>query len=110
MTTNAAVEVLVDGRPLPEELSRRLASVRAASRLSQPSQCELTFATWGGAAAEYDRVPLGATISVRLSGDAEPVFDGEVTCVELVHGPDGAAVTRVRAYDRLHRLRKRQQL
>jgi phage baseplate assembly protein gpV/phage protein D len=110
MMSTAAAEIRVDGQPLPEDLSRRLASVRVAGRLSQPSQCELAFATWSGAAAEYDRIPLGAGVSVRMTGDSVPLFDGEVTCVELVHAPDGAAVTRIRAYDKLHRLRKRQQL
>lgn len=110
MTGTVATEVLVDGQPLPEDLTPRLVSVRVASRLSRPSQCELAFATWTGAAAEYDRIPLGAGITVRMTGDRGQLFDGEVTCVELVHAPDGAAVTRVRAYDKLHRLRKRQRL
>jgi len=100
----------VNGGTLPEDLSRRLVSIRVASRLSQPSQCELAFATWTGAAAEHDRIPLGASVSVRMTGDSGPLFDGEVTCVELVHAPDGAAMTRIRAYDKLHRLRKRQHL
>jgi uncharacterized protein involved in type VI secretion and phage assembly len=110
MTSTAAAEIRVDGATLPEDLSRRLVSIRVASRLSQPGQCELAFATWTGAAAEHDRIPLGAAVSVRMTDDSGPLFDGEVTCIELVHAPDGAAVTRIRAYDKLHRLRKRQQL
>jgi phage protein D/phage baseplate assembly protein gpV len=108
--TTAAAEILVDGQTLPQDLARRLVSVRVASRLSQPSQCELAFATWTGAAAELDRIPLGATVSVRMAQDSDSLFDGEVTCIELVHEPDGAATARIRAYDKLHRLRKRQQL
>src|SRR5262245_53202316 len=110
MTSTAAAEIRVDGVALPEDLSRRLVSIRVASRLSQPSQCELAFATWTGAAAEHDRIPLGASVTVRMTEDSGSLFDGEVTCIELVHGPDGATVTRIRAYDKLHRLRKRQQL
>jgi uncharacterized protein involved in type VI secretion and phage assembly len=106
----AAVDVSVDGSPLPEELTRRLVSVRVSSRLSAPAQCELAFATWRGSAAEHDRAPLGAAVTVRVDGDTEPLFDGEVTCFELVHDPDGHAQTRIRCYDKLHRLRKRQQL
>jgi phage baseplate assembly protein gpV/phage protein D len=106
----AAVDVSVDGGQLPQELMRRLVSVRVAGRLAAPAQCELAFATWRGAAAELGIAPLGAAITVRLAGDPEALFEGEVTCIELVHDPDGHTVTRVRAYDRLHRLRKRQQL
>lgn len=106
----AAVNVSVDGEQLPEELMRRLASVRVATRLAVPAQCELAFATWRGSAAELDIAPFGATVTVRMAGDPETLFEGEITCIELVYDPDGHAVTRVRAYDKLHRLRKRQQL
>jgi phage protein D/phage baseplate assembly protein gpV len=105
-----AVDVTVDGQPVPDELHQRLRSVRVATRLSQPTQCELAFVTWPGAAAGYDWCRLGATLAVRVAGEQAALFEGEVTCVELVHGPDGEAMTRVRAYHRLHRLRKRQQL
>jgi phage baseplate assembly protein gpV/phage protein D len=105
-----AVEISVAGQPLPAELLQRLVSVRVASRLSQPTQCEVAFVTWSGAAAEHDRCPLGAALGVRVAGEQHPLFDGEVTCVELVHTADGETLTRVRAYHRLHRLRKRQQL
>lgn len=105
----AAVEITVDGRALPGELTSRLVSVRVSDRLAAPAQCELVFATWRGSAAEPDRARLGATVAVRLAGDTEPLFDGEVTCFELVHDPDGQALTRIRCYDQLHRLRKRRQ-
>lgn len=105
----AAIDVSVDGGQLPEELTRRLVSVRVSARLGNPTQCELAFATWRGSAAELDRAPLGAALTVQMSGDPAVLFDGEVTCIELVHEPDGHATTRIRAYDKLHRLRKRQQ-
>jgi len=105
----AAVDVSVDGAQLPEELTRRLVSVRVSARLASPAQCELAFATWRGSAAELDRAPLGAALSVRMAGDTGALFDGEVTCIEIIYEPDGHAVTRIRAYDKLHRLRKRQQ-
>jgi uncharacterized protein involved in type VI secretion and phage assembly len=112
MTTAAVatVEVNVDGRALDADVRRRVVSVRVASRLSQPAQCEFTFVSGWGAAAEHDACPLGAALTLRVVGDLDPLFQGEVTCVEVVHGPDGETLVRVRGYDRLHRLRKRQQL
>jgi phage protein D/phage baseplate assembly protein gpV len=109
-TVTAAVEVRVDGRALADDRVRRLVSLRVATRLSLPAQCELAFVTGPGAAAEIDLCPLGSALTVRVYGDSGDLFDGEVTCVELRYEPDGAAYLRVRAYDRLHRLRKRQQL
>lgn len=105
-----AIDVTVDGRPLPAELTARLVSLRVAARLGRPTQGEFGFATAGGVAAEFDAVPIGATVRIDLAGQPDPLFDGEVTCVELAHGPDGEAILRVRGYDLLHRLRKRQQL
>ena len=76
-------------------------AVRVASRLAQPAQCEVTL---DATTVEW---PFGAPLRVRLAGDDDALFDGEVTCVELAQAPDGVATVRLRAYDRLHRLRKR---
>src|SRR6185503_15069679 len=98
MTGSAEVTVLLDGRALDPDVRARLVSVRVAVRLSQPTQCELAFETWPGAAAEYDLARLGGAVEVRVAG-AEALFSGEVTCVELGYAPDGGATARVRAYD-----------
>ncbi|WP_432826873.1 phage baseplate assembly protein V [Dactylosporangium sp. CA-092794] len=99
-----AVEVTAAGGPLPDGC--RVVAVRVAARLSRPAQCELTLDDPDGRGLEL----LGAALTVRVAGDAGPLFDGEVTGVDLVRGADGEAATRVVAYDRLHRLRKRQSL
>lgn len=100
----------MDGRPIPADLARRIVSIRVATRLGVPSQCELSYATPSGGAAEVDRIPLGAAITVRMAGDDVALFTGEVTCLTLTHAPDTETTLRVRCYDVLHRLRKRQQL
>jgi len=99
-----AVRLSVDGRvPVGDILS-----VRVASRLSQPAQCELTMPA---AASQWpEGWALGARLAVTVTGHEQPLFDGEVTRVELARGADGGALVRVRGYDRLHRLRKRQQV
>ncbi|MEH0934772.1 phage baseplate assembly protein V [Micromonospora psammae] len=104
--------VLLDGVPLDVATARRLRSVRVAARLDQPTQCEVVHATGAGPAAlelgPGPAVPTGAMLDVRL-GD-EQLFTGEVTCVEVEYAADGTALLRLRGYDLLHRLRKRQQL
>lgn len=110
MTSRAAptVEILVDGRPMrgPE----RLASLRVASRLSLPAQCELLLHLGHGEHPWPPEWTVGTGLSVRVVGDDTDLFAGEVTALELRHRPDGAAEFRVRGYDRLHRLRRRQRL
>ncbi|MGR6320445.1 phage baseplate assembly protein V [Micromonospora soli] len=105
---NRAATVTVDGAPLAG--AGRLRGVRVAARLDQPTQCELTLATAPGGAALDPSVRPGADLDVRLNGQPDALFTGEVTCVEVEYAADGAALLRVRAYDPLHRLRKRQEL
>ncbi|MBQ0897942.1 type IV secretion protein Rhs, partial [Micromonospora sp. U56] len=101
--------VLLDGVPLD---ARRLRSVRIAGRLDQPTQCEIGYAAGPGPAAldlgPGPAVPTGARIDVRL--DDAGLVSGEVTSVEVEYAADGAALVRLRGYQPLHRLRKRQQL
>ncbi len=94
--------VNVDGSPLAPELA--LGEVRIQQRLSVPTLCELTF---------YDQSVLssltpGAALSVSARGQSVPLFTGEITAVEHVYGPAHGYEVRVRGYDMLHRLRKRQ--
>ncbi|MGK5677389.1 phage late control D family protein, partial [Micromonospora sp. URMC 106] len=110
MTAPRALAVLLDGAPLPDGAARRLVSVRVAARLDRPTQCEVALTTAPGAAALTPPVPTGAGLEVRLDGHPDALFDGEVTCVEVEYAADGAALLRVRAYDALHRLRRRQRL
>jgi phage protein D/phage baseplate assembly protein gpV len=104
----AAVTVTVDGHPHPRP--DRLRSVRVASRLGQPAQCELALAVPDGGRRWPDEWAFGARVAVQVAGGAGPLFDGEVTGIELRHEPDGSASARIRGYDLLHRLRERQQL
>jgi phage baseplate assembly protein gpV len=98
----AAVKVDVDGAPVPDA---RVLSVRVAHRFDTPSQCEVTFAGAGWPAHR-----LGAPLRVTVAGFDLPLFEGDLTCVELTREPDGATTTRMRGYDRLHRLRRRQRV
>jgi phage baseplate assembly protein gpV len=104
----AAVAVTVDGQPCRDP--QRIRSVRVASRVSQPTQCELVIGAARGDRGWPAQWAFGASVRVQVAGSAEDLFDGEVTCVELVHGPDGDLEIRVRAYDLLQRLRQRQHL
>lgn len=99
-----AVEITAGGAPLAGTC--RAVAVRVAARLSRPAQCELTLDDPDGRALDL----LGAPLVVRVAEEDGVLFAGEVTGVDLVRGGDGETVTRVIAYDLLHRLRKRQTL
>lgn len=101
------LRVEVAGAPLGDEDLRTLESVRVHQGLSLPAQCELIFARPRGVLATRG-LPPGSALRVSVAARAEPLFVGEVTAVEYVYGLSGARRVRVRGYDKLHRLRKRQ--
>ncbi len=116
----AGVTVDCDGRRVTDDESCRLVAARVAGRLNQPSQCELSFAVLAPAAAlpaGTSALRPGAELRVCVpdrtgpaSGEPAVLFDGEITCVEYETGADGTSLFRVRGYDRLHRVRRGQQL
>ena len=106
----ALPRVVVDaaGGPLEEAAAASLAEVRVQRALSAPALCELTFVDPPPAAAVATSLAPGTTLRVRVPDRDEPLFAGEVTAVEYVYDPDRGREIRVRGYDLLHRLRKRQ--
>ncbi|MFY1638013.1 phage baseplate assembly protein V [Solwaraspora sp. WMMB335] len=103
MGTTAIPRVLVtvDGRPWGVA---RVLAMRVISRLAEPARCELTgYEPRGGWPAG---VALGAELRVYLGDESDPVFDGDVTGIELVRDAD-AAVIRMSGADPLHRLARR---
>ncbi len=102
-----ALSIELGGTSLPPAELRSLSMVRVQQRLSLPTQCELIFVDPRGRLAQ-DGVPAGTTLRVSSGTQTEPLFAGEVTAVEYVHVAGGPREMRVRGYDVLHRLRKRQ--
>lgn len=103
------VTVETTGVPLPERDMRALAEVRVQQRLGLPALCELTFSDPPG---PLDGIPArlmpGIALRVLVGAGRETLFAGEVTAVEHVYGAARGREIRVRGYDLLHRLRKRQ--
>jgi phage protein D/phage baseplate assembly protein gpV len=104
----AAVRITVDGAELPGSV--RVLAVRVAGRFGAPTQCEITMHDPAGLKAWPAPARLDARVSVTVVGDDDALFVGEITCVELHRAADGTTTARLRAYDVLHRLRKRQTL
>ena len=102
------VTVEVEGTPLSTEDEQTLAEVRVQQRLSMPTLCELTFRDPAGSGLATATLRLGAALRVEVQGHGETLFAGQVTAIEHVYGPAHEHDIRVRAYDVLHRLRKRQ--
>jgi phage protein D/phage baseplate assembly protein gpV len=98
-----------DGLPLLPLEMNALQSVRVQQRLSQPSLCELVFTDPPGYPLSLNRLAPGAELRLTILGSLfTPLFVGQVTAVEYIYEPNHGKAFRVRGYDVLHRLRKRQ--
>ena len=105
------VRVRLGGNALSVRERDTLASIRVQQRLSLPTLVELTFLDPPPELDLLNQLAPGTTLDVALaSSDGPGLFRGDVTAVEHAYGPEQGLEVRVRGYDRLHRLRKRQQL
>lgn len=103
--------VTLGRRRLSAAETAAIISVQVLSSLARPAQCLISWRPGPGRSATarggVDPAP-GDALRVELGGQRSPLFVGEVTVVEHSYGADLSQEVRVRAYDALHRLRKRQ--
>lgn len=104
------VVIEIDGKPIGADSVRARPSVRVQQKLSLPTMCEIAFVDPCGPLRDGRSVRPGMSLSVRVAPHIEPLFQGDVTAIDYAVGSDGIREIRVRGYDRLHRLRKRQQV
>lgn len=104
VTALSEVVIEAGGAPLGAAAIQTLSEVRVQQRLSLPTLCELAFYDEPDTA---DFAP-GMALRVGISGRSTPIFGGQITAIEYIYAPSGEREVRVRAYDQLHALRKRQ--
>lgn len=103
------IEIECDGLSLPRELLGQLLSVRVQQRLSMPSLCELVFVDASERLSTHSGLTnIGAPLRVGINGGACDLFVGEVTGVDWSYRSGSGREVRVRAYDVLNRLGRRQ--
>jgi len=100
--------IQLDGETLEQDAITALEEVRIQQRLSQPTLCEVTFSLTRETTRELRNIAAGSQLSLTDPSHTHPLFDGEITAVEYAYGPAHEQTVRVRSYDKLHRLRKRQ--
>lgn len=106
IATLSRVKVEIEGRAIAQSESEALGEVHVRQRVSAPAQCELVFFDLAERFDGASTMTPGASLRVAVSD--QELFSGQVTAVEYIHGPDSGRELRVRAYDPLHRLGKRQ--
>ncbi|MBU8868625.1 phage baseplate assembly protein V [Paenarthrobacter aromaticivorans] len=103
--------VTLGRRRLTTAETAAIVSVQVLGSLARPAQCLISWRPGPGRTAAarggVDPAP-GDALRVELGGHRTPLFVGEVTVVEYSYGANLGQEIRIRAYDALHRLRKRQ--
>jgi uncharacterized protein involved in type VI secretion and phage assembly len=108
LTEIPSLDIEVDGLALAADETRGLGEVRVQQKLSRPTLGELRFFQAADIKLPTEKLQPGAAIRVTLRALNQLLFQGEITAVELVHEASRGTELRVRAFDALHRLRKRQ--
>ncbi len=101
-------DVKVDGMALSNDDAQAIDEIRVHQYLSLPTLCEISFLDTAGSLAEANVMLPGATLDVFVEGADIALFKGEITALNFHYGPSRERRIYVRAYDLLHRLRKRQ--
>jgi uncharacterized protein involved in type VI secretion and phage assembly len=97
------IRVVVAGAPM-SATSQTIAELRIQQHLSRPTLCELVCVIAGDTGDSM----VSPGDELELYVDDQPLFAGDVTAIEYAQTPSRGRELRLRAYDRLHRLRKRQ--
>jgi phage baseplate assembly protein gpV/phage protein D len=102
------ISIALNGAALSPNDLFTLVEVRVQQRLSLPALCELAFVNPTVAFIESSSFASGSSLRVSLPGVEAPLFNGQVTAIEQIYEPSRGREVRVRGYDLLHQLRKRQ--
>jgi len=108
MQTLPRVSIELDGSAISGADMSNIADIRVQRSLSLPAVCEITFFSPAESFSTSGAMTPGKSLRVSVNDDASSLFDGQVTAVQQVYGADGARQVRLRGYDKLHILRKRQ--
>jgi uncharacterized protein involved in type VI secretion and phage assembly len=108
LQTLPVVTIEIDGSALSSADMSNIAEIRVQQALSLPAVCEITFFSPTDSFNSSGFSAPGKSLRVSVDGSSDPLFNGQITAVQQVYGADGARQVRLRGYDKLHLLRKRQ--
>lgn len=94
------VTVKINKEPLSADEVSYLTEARVQQRLSLPTACELTFFNL--------EVPCAPGDPLEIQLQKSSLFIGNVTALQYGYDPSGARTMRIRGYDALDQLRRRQ--
>ena len=106
VTAAGGLSLSRDGVPVTRE-APAVVEVRVVQALSVPTQIELQLAGEHAATGGPEDW-LGSVLTAAVGDRQQPLFQGDITAAEVAYGARGQRTLRLRGYDCLHRLAKRQ--
>ncbi|MDP2354764.1 MAG: phage baseplate assembly protein V [Beijerinckiaceae bacterium] len=94
----------LDGQPAAPKLAQLIAEVLVRQELGAPAVAEITFTLLEPTGV--DSLKIGKTLAVRIGRATDTLFEGEISSISYEYGAAGVPVLKVRAYDKLQRLRR----
>ncbi len=100
----------VNGTTLGEPVVHALSEVRVQQRLSLPTLCELVFLAPPSHLYSYllSSFKPGSPLQLAIDDSSRLLFVGEIAGIECVYGAAHGQEIRVRAFDSMQKLRRRQ--
>ncbi len=102
------LSIELDGSALSSADMSNIAEARVQRSLSLPAVCEITFFSPTESLSTSGSLAPGKSLRLNINDDANSLFDGQVTAVQQIYSANGERQIRVRGYDKLNILRKRQ--
>lgn len=100
-----APSLIIDGATLYPQLAATVEEIVVRQLMNAPALATVTFADPPQALA--DKIHIGQSLEVRAPG-GDTLISAEITAIETTLDPGNVRTLRLRAYDKLHRLRKHQ--
>lgn len=92
------------GQAADPGLARLVTEVTVRQELGAPALAEIVFTLIG--APELAALTIGTALSLGIGREQATLFEGEISALTYDYGTVGVPLLRVRAYDRLQRLRR----
>src|SRR5215471_2088279 len=100
ISTLPSFSVELDGELLSDADLLSVEEIVVAQKLNAPTVCEISFVH-----SSRDLTGCGKSLRILVGAQKSLLFSGDVTAIEYEYDPGGRKI-RIRAYDRLARLRK----
>lgn len=110
LKTIPPISVEIKGNPLDPGGALLPVSVRIQKRLSVPSVCEILFSVSDSLQINRNLLSPGNDLKLSIEEYREPLFNGQITAVEDIFEPSNNRFLRVRGYDKIYHLKKRQKV